>query len=68
MEKYSHGDRLRPGKYADLKNVHPSRITALKSKLKTETAFGVLFIVHCKENDKLFDNPSHNSKRKGGES
>lgn len=69
-KKYEYGDKLRTSKYAQLKGVTPARVSQLKksNKLKTSNEHGIELVLHCKENDLLFDNPSHNSKRKGGES
>ncbi|MCP4501003.1 MAG: hypothetical protein GY822_13675 [Deltaproteobacteria bacterium] len=53
-----------PSEYAEKKEVHPSRITALKQRLKTKSIGKHWFIVDCAENDALFMNPQHNAKRK----
>ena len=53
-----------PSEYAEIKNVVPSRITALKKRLKTKSIGKHWFIIDCPENDALFLNPKHNAKRK----
>jgi len=48
-----------PSLYAQIKGVHPSRITHLKDKLKTVKLGKKWLVIDCKENDELFSNPSH---------
>lgn len=69
-KEYKYGDKLRTNKYAELKGVTPARVSQLKrsKKLKIFIEHGIELVLHCKENDLLFVNPSHNSNRKGGKS
>jgi hypothetical protein len=58
------GGNYSPKEYAELIGVEPSRITQLKKKLVTVSFSRKWFVKHCEENLKLFENPSHNAKRK----
>ena len=54
------GNTYSPSRYAKGKGVKPPRITKLKDQLVKKEFGGKWFVVHCEENDKLFDNPAHN--------
>lgn len=54
------GKKYSPSRYAKGKGVKPPRITKLKEKLKIEEVDNKWFVIHCEENDRLFEKPAHN--------
>lgn len=53
------GKMYSPSYYAKAMGVKPPRITALKDRLNKFIAGGKWLVIHTKENEELFSNPSH---------